>query len=642
MLSFRRTLAVALALATWSCGSTQPSDSTPQVAAIVVNPASSTLALNAQLPLQALVQNEAGELVPDASVTWTVENPTVASVSPAGVVTALALGTTQVAANARGKSGLATVTVQRTPVASVVVVPNRVSTGIGSTTELKAKAYDAAQTELPDRGMVWTTSNASVATVDGVGLVTTKGKGTATITATAEGKSGTSEFTVSPGAVSKVTITPSSLSMLTGDRQQLSASAQDASGTLLSGMTVVWASDRSTVATVNGGQVTAVSAGSATITATVDGVVGSAGVTVATVPAASVTVAPSTLALTIAQTGTLVATVRDANGNVLAGRAVTWTTNNPLVATVTQAGVVTGLLPGTATITATSGSASGTAAVTVSPIPVGSVAVSPSSRSIVQNASTTLAATVKDANGNTLNGQTITWTTSDARHREPLGHERAECRRRRRCLGHGDDHGDERRKVGDVDDHRDERLGCERHRHRAEHDDQEEHEHDGFGDGPGRGRQAAPGAHGRLERSRKRPRDGLALEQRDVDRGEQRGDDDRDGEVDLDHRHGENHRDGRGQVWFGDDHRDSMTRSARGVPRSARDAPVRAARTGAGSTAQSRPPQSPPAQSPTPQGRPVQGRPPLKRGLPVVAARPACAPVAAARAGTPVQRAAGA
>ena len=413
MLSIRRTLAAAVvALASWSCGSTQP-DATPQVADIVVNPASSTLALNAQLPLQALVRNEAGDLVPDASVTWTVENSTVASVSPTGVVTALAIGTTQVAANARGKSGLASITVQRTPVASVVVVPNRVSAGIGSTTNLTATAYDAAQNALAGRGMVWTTSNASVATVDANGVVTAKGKGTATITATSEGKSGTSEFTISPGAVSKVSITPGSLSMLAGDRQQLTATAQDANGNPVSG-TVVWASDRSSVASVSGGQVTAVSVGSANITATVEGVVGSAPVTVGLVPAATVSIAPGALTLTITQTGTLVATVRDAGGNVLAGRAVSWSSNAPLVASVSQAGVVTGLLPGSATITAASGTASGTATVTVTVIPVGSVTVSPSSRSIVQNASTTLTATVKDANGNTMNGQTITWTTSDA------------------------------------------------------------------------------------------------------------------------------------------------------------------------------------------------------------------------------------
>src|SRR5215210_2224161 len=165
MSNFRRTLAALVALASWSCSSTEPG-ATTSVADIVVNPPSSTLALNAQLPLQALVRNEAGELVPDASVTWTVENPAVASVTATGVVTALALGSTQVAASARGKSGIASITVTKTPVATVVLLPDKVSTSIGTSTKLTATAYDAAQNVLPDRGFVWTTSDASVATVN--------------------------------------------------------------------------------------------------------------------------------------------------------------------------------------------------------------------------------------------------------------------------------------------------------------------------------------------------------------------------------------------------------------------------------------------------------------------------------------------
>ncbi len=51
--------AVMVAMSSWSCGSTAP-DATPQVAAIVVSPASSTVALNAQLPLQAQVQDGSG------------------------------------------------------------------------------------------------------------------------------------------------------------------------------------------------------------------------------------------------------------------------------------------------------------------------------------------------------------------------------------------------------------------------------------------------------------------------------------------------------------------------------------------------------------------------------------------------------
>ena len=412
MLSFRRTLVAALALATWSCGSTQP-DATSQVATIVVQPATPTLAINAQLPLQALVQNEAGELVPDASVTWTVENPAVASVSDAGVVKGLALGTTQVAANARGKSGIATVTVQRTPVASVVVLPERVSAGKGSTTRLTAVAYDAGQNVLPDRGMIWTTSNSSVATVDGNGLVTAKDKGTAIITATAEGKSDASEVTVAPGAVSKVFVTPNPLAMVAGDKQTLVVSAQDATGTVLSGHNPIWVSSDTRVATVSAGQVTAVGAGTASISATIDNVTGATSVTVSRPPVGTVSVAPATI--TVGQKVRMTATITDTRGNVVTDRAVTWSVPANLVATINAStGEVTGLLPGTVAVTATSEGKSGSATLTVRLVPVATVTIAPSSRSITQNAATTLTATTKDAAGGTLTGRTVTWQTSDA------------------------------------------------------------------------------------------------------------------------------------------------------------------------------------------------------------------------------------
>ena len=86
MMTIRRTLAAA-ALASWACGSTQP-DATPQVASVVVTPSSSTLALNAQLPLQAEVTDASGAVVANASIVWTVQDPGVVTVSSSGVVTA--------------------------------------------------------------------------------------------------------------------------------------------------------------------------------------------------------------------------------------------------------------------------------------------------------------------------------------------------------------------------------------------------------------------------------------------------------------------------------------------------------------------------------------------------------------------------
>src|SRR6058998_3297698 len=80
---------------------------------------------------------------------------------------------------------------------------------------------------------------------------------------------------------------------------------------------------------------------------------------------ASVTVAPSPGILLVASTAQLTATTKDSAGNVLAGRAVTWASNNTAVATVSATGLVTGVAVGSATITATAEGQSGTVAITV-------------------------------------------------------------------------------------------------------------------------------------------------------------------------------------------------------------------------------------------------------------------------------------
>ena len=81
---------------------------------------------------------------------------------------------------------------------------------------------------------------------------------------------------------------------------------------------------------------------------------------------ATVAVAPATVRLTaLGATEQLTAEVRDQNGNVMAGAAVSWASSTAAVATVSASGLVTAVANGTATITATAGSASGTATVEV-------------------------------------------------------------------------------------------------------------------------------------------------------------------------------------------------------------------------------------------------------------------------------------
>jgi uncharacterized protein YjdB len=114
----------------------------------------------------------------------------------------------------------------------------------------------------------------------------------------------------------------------------------------------------------NTGLVTSVGAGTAKITATSEGKSDNADITVV-LSVATVTLSPSSFNLRVGDRRDLDVTVRAANGTVLTGRTVTWTTSNALVATVNGNGRVTAVLVGQATITATVEGVPGTSTVTV-------------------------------------------------------------------------------------------------------------------------------------------------------------------------------------------------------------------------------------------------------------------------------------
>ncbi len=169
-----------------------------------------------------------------------------------------------------------------------------------------------------------------------------------------------------PAAVASVSIAPATATLVVGGTQALAASARDAAGNALTGRTVTWSSGAPAVATVSAsGVVTAVAAGSATITATVEGIAATAAITVTPVPVASVSVSPATASLVVGGTQALAASARDAAGNVLTGRTVTWSSGAPAVATVSATGLVTAVTAGTTTIRATIEGVVGTATLTV-------------------------------------------------------------------------------------------------------------------------------------------------------------------------------------------------------------------------------------------------------------------------------------
>jgi len=126
-------------------------------------------------------------------------------------------------------------------------------------------------------------------------------------------------------------------------------------GALTSGRVVTWTSDNTAVATITtAGLLTALSPGSATVTATSEGARGSALLTVLPQPVATIAISVGNVGLTPGASTPTTTVLRDGNGVSLIGRAVTFTSSTPAVASVNSAGVVAGLSTGMASITATS------------------------------------------------------------------------------------------------------------------------------------------------------------------------------------------------------------------------------------------------------------------------------------------------
>ncbi|MDH3228121.1 MAG: Ig-like domain-containing protein, partial [Thermoleophilia bacterium] len=204
----RLALGAAVALTACSEGSTGPKP----VATVEISPATVTLAAGQTTALAGTPRDADGRALAERTLTWTSANSSFATVSAAGAVTGVAEGTTTVSASAEGVSGSATVVILPPAVATVDVQPAQVSLLPGETAQLTATARDAQNGALMGRTFTWLTNDASVATVDQNGFVTSVAPGSATIFATTGGRSGGSAVGVDdPNAPRVLSVTPSEL-----------------------------------------------------------------------------------------------------------------------------------------------------------------------------------------------------------------------------------------------------------------------------------------------------------------------------------------------------------------------------------------------------------------------------------------------
>ena len=455
-----------------------------EVTGVSVSPAIQDICINGTLPMKATLEINGGNALYGTVTTWPTVNwsssydkvtldPASTAASDTG--TAVEASTTAAAAADATTNAQATITatvgtISGTATLTCIDKISIASVNLGATSTTVWLAQGATTPSVTVMGtdgnpltagvtLAWASNNESVATVTDAGVVTLHGTGEAKLTVTATlaesattaASSKTADFMVYVNTVTGVTVAPASSNILKEESLGLTATLQinggsDINGTVATWPTVTWTSNynkvslnpTSTDALNTGTAVEASTTASAaadaeadtqaTITAAVGtpyaapDVSGTATLTCKDkISIASVDLGATSTTVWLAQGATTPSvTVKGTDGSTLTtGVTLAWTSNNPSVATVTDAGVITLQGTGTATltVTATLAASATTAADTetadfmVYVNAVTGVSITPATSSILVGTSLELTATLTLNNGHAVNGTITSWPT---------------------------------------------------------------------------------------------------------------------------------------------------------------------------------------------------------------------------------------
>ncbi|MBX3177316.1 MAG: Ig-like domain-containing protein [Candidatus Hydrogenedentes bacterium] len=362
--------------------------------AVTVTPSAATIVVGGSVRLEGVTSGD------PVSFLWFSNDESIVTVNASGLVTGVGPGTVtvevRVSGGAPSERAEATITVVEPAVHSVLVRPLGASILVGETVALSALSTD------PEDEFEWSTEFASTATVSTGGLVTGAGPGGVVINArgTHSGAIGSSVVTVSAPAEHQVTISPTTLTLSVGDTVVFKGSTTREDGILN------WSSDNPAIASVGpSGAVTGTGVGVAAIVVEGSG--------------------PSERAsamVRVLEGRPRIASVRPVSSSIPAGESIaltatssdiaerfTWTSDATGIATVDDAGVVTGVAAGEARITAvgqTTG-ATGQAIVLVTAAVPHRMAISPAAASLEVGEMFRFKA------ASTRAGDRIEWTSDD-------------------------------------------------------------------------------------------------------------------------------------------------------------------------------------------------------------------------------------
>lgn len=369
-----------------------------------------------------------------SQVTWASSDVAIATVSNAagsnGLASTAGVGNTTVSATSGDVTGDTTLTVTAATLLSIEVSPATVSVANGSTQQFTATGlYTDNTTQDLTTQATWTSSDNAVATISNaagsIGLATTVGLGSATVSATNGSVTGDAALTVTAATLVTIDVSPATAGVANGMTQQFTATGvfSDTSRQDLTAQ-VTWASSNNSVATVSNaagsnGLASTAGVGNATVSATSGAVTGDAALTVTAATLVSIEVSPVAASVANGLTQQFTATgVFSDNTTQDLTTQVTWASSDSTVASVSNAagssGLATATGVGSTTLSATSGAVTGNTTLTVTPAVLVSIEVAPAAPSIASGLTQQFTATGYHSDNSTQDlTTTVTWGSSD-------------------------------------------------------------------------------------------------------------------------------------------------------------------------------------------------------------------------------------
>ena len=200
-------------------------------AQVEITPERAEIQVASTTQLEARALDGAGRVIDGVDIRWIASTPELATVDQAGTVTALNAGMAKITAVIGGQPTSVSVVIRALPAAALRVSLGSAEPYAGQVVPARVQAFNRLGESVDDPELTYTSSDPSVADVDGAGLIFARAVGNATIQISGGGVSTEASVTVRPDPGVSYTLAPIDSRIRTGDVIRFTATAQTGNGT---------------------------------------------------------------------------------------------------------------------------------------------------------------------------------------------------------------------------------------------------------------------------------------------------------------------------------------------------------------------------------------------------------------------------